>query len=291
MTSSRRRSASGGFSLIELLVVIAVIALLISIILPALGSARKSGQKAKCLAHMKQYMTAHHNYISDHGVMPGLGLEGGGNHNGWVTEVGLFDSDAAPVGAGMAKLMSGFFDQYVRDARVFSCPADPLVRYSPVGGDNQRRGRFGNMLTPDEDGAAVGATFTRVWFNPGIDGRPADYIEKVGRAYVTVDGLMESHELRYLRPDRLTTPALCADIVEESEDSHLDNSVFVLEDSAWSDYPPLPGTSNLLANRHPADSGNIGFHDGHAENISGVTQKYWAEPVFEERLRLVWRNF
>ncbi|HUV62772.1 MAG TPA: type II secretion system protein [Sedimentisphaerales bacterium] len=54
-----------GFTLIELLVVIAVIALLMGILMPALTKARKMGQAAVCLAHLRQWGTVFFMYTMD----------------------------------------------------------------------------------------------------------------------------------------------------------------------------------------------------------------------------------
>ena len=59
---SRNRS---GFTLIELLVVIAIIALLISILLPSLESARKQAKQSACLSHIKNIATSSRVYEAD----------------------------------------------------------------------------------------------------------------------------------------------------------------------------------------------------------------------------------
>lgn len=51
-----------GFTLIELLVVVSVIALLLSIMLPALGKVRSQGERILCLSNMRQMHLASVNY-------------------------------------------------------------------------------------------------------------------------------------------------------------------------------------------------------------------------------------
>ena len=75
-----RQSApqSRGFTLIELLVVVSIIALLISLLLPALGQARRAGRISKCTANMKQHAQGAANFASQNRDRLPHGPEGPG---------------------------------------------------------------------------------------------------------------------------------------------------------------------------------------------------------------------
>ncbi len=69
-----------GFTLVELLVVVAIIALLIGVLLPALGRARRSAQTVECLSNMRNLVLAQMLYAHDHnGQLVNYGLSHGGS--------------------------------------------------------------------------------------------------------------------------------------------------------------------------------------------------------------------
>jgi prepilin-type N-terminal cleavage/methylation domain-containing protein len=89
-----RKPESRAFTLIELLVVIAIIGLLVSLLLPALGKAKKAALMARSLSNLRQITTSARTYQEDYkGKMPlvlsyqrgGSPGAGAGALEGWCT--------------------------------------------------------------------------------------------------------------------------------------------------------------------------------------------------------------
>lgn len=121
-----------GFTLVELLVVIGIIALLISILLPALSKAKKQANTVKCLANMKQFGNAFVQYANDwKGVMPFSGWgdqPGGGNLARWPDWLydasGKITLPASGNRFDVKDLKNGALYAYLGVPSLYRCPED-----------------------------------------------------------------------------------------------------------------------------------------------------------------------
>lgn len=116
------------FTLVELLVVVGIIAVLMSVLIPVLGKARRAANAAKCLSNVRSMQIAHWLYASE--------------NRGWIIQAGMSH------GGHQVNEQGGWFttlQKYYQSRLLLRCPADdsPSWDAPPTPGSQLRRTSYG----------------------------------------------------------------------------------------------------------------------------------------------------
>jgi prepilin-type N-terminal cleavage/methylation domain-containing protein len=153
-----------GFTLIELLVVIAIIAVLMGVLLPAMGKARQSARMSACSSGQRQLITAWTLYANDFkdAAMPcaywSASDIGSGEQRFWW---GSHGTRKLPPRYD-AGFIAPYLDASLNPRSIFECPSQPWGTYraqGPSGKPTSTYGYNGYYLTPAKTpgwGATIG---------------------------------------------------------------------------------------------------------------------------------------
>jgi len=108
------RHSVRAFTLVELLVVVGIIAVLIALLLPALGKAREQARRVNCMSNMRQLTAAWLAYAQ---ANKGQLVPAENNAGAWADAGNTDDA-----------IVAGLLYPWVPDPRVYRCPNDPVQK-------------------------------------------------------------------------------------------------------------------------------------------------------------------
>ena len=126
------------FTLIELLVVIAIIAILASMLMPALNKARSAARKTTCTGNLKQIFTGLAMYASDYTMYPAAcptKHAQSANQHFWYFKVAPYVGDSRKVSGEDWDMAAA-----IRQHGVFNCPE---VRRATMDDNSYAMNNFG----------------------------------------------------------------------------------------------------------------------------------------------------
>jgi prepilin-type N-terminal cleavage/methylation domain-containing protein len=155
---------SSGFTLVELLVVIGIIALLISILMPALGRVRDQANRVKCMSNVRSIMQGIVMYSAENKqALPWTNWGGNYKKNGadvMGTPGWLYDNPGWDQWTGgvsnpdWSYLEGGMVYKYLKSRDIFKCPLH-IERVAPNGATEKYTSYIMNGVACD-----YGGTFT-----------------------------------------------------------------------------------------------------------------------------------
>lgn len=160
------------FTLIELLVVVAIIAVLIGILLPSLGQARRAARSVRCLANLRSLQLAQQLYADA--------------NRGWLIDVGLAHGGSGDESIAWVNTL----EEYYGGAIAIRSPGDASP-YWPIA-----RGGQGLLIGGKARRTSYGMNnFLSRTYGPGLLPRePFDRLSKIDRPGSTVQFLLMGKE-------------------------------------------------------------------------------------------------
>jgi len=168
----------GGFTLVELLVVIGIIALLISILIPALSKARESAKNTACQSNLRQIGNALIMYASENRQrLPNLmyyNSDGTTRNYDDPTGPQPFRPDSGQWSEAIHRFLSsttsyngalGVTGNYYLSATFLRCPSAPDLTFRGVAGQWDNFWTYGVNYGIDPD---YSSSSTRVKWKPGV---------------------------------------------------------------------------------------------------------------------------
>ncbi len=158
MAKSMETRKSKAFTLIELLVVIAIIAVLMGVLMPAMRKIKEIARETICRSNLRNVGLAVALYLDDYDRK----IPDTGSSNGflWVDE----DGDFRKPGSGGGTYWGTFYQDYIKETKIFGCPSlqrvprliynydnfpDPseLIQHAAFGLNHHMRARGRNTNT------------------------------------------------------------------------------------------------------------------------------------------------